>query len=242
MAYEHYPKWKYKEGEAPRLLQTHQDEAELGDSWFDRPDMTNYQYNQEEAASSATPPGYVPTEFPKWKYAPEHPGGRLIHNSDEEDALPSDVTWYDKPDFTQYGEDSTDTTSMVSIASPSRPPFNAIGGPNVLAPVPEMKQGVAKTKASSIDTMDEDADSEDDDEADTGADDSDDSVLGEAAGEANNNFDQANGVNPGDAAPEGKNPNGATGKVTKTETEKQTAEETKKIAVKKKGKSADDLL
>lgn len=260
--FQNYPKWKYKEGEAPRLVNTHVEEADLGDTWFDKPDGTNHAFDQEAAANSSTPPGYQPKEYPKWQYAREYPGGRIVHSEEEENALDQEVTWYDKPDFTNFGEDSTDTTSMVSTSNVKNPPFDALSGPNVLAPVPEMKQGAAKTRASNIAQMDDNAD-EDNEDVDDGVgvddgvddDNEENEDAAEAAGEAENNFDQANGTNPGDAAPEGENPNGPTGRITKPAAEKdtattvkKTAEETKKTAkatgAKKPAakKDADDLL
>lgn len=214
-----YPKWKYKEGESPRLVQTHVEEADLGDTWFDKPDGTDHAFDQAEAAMSATPPGYVPQEYPKWQYAREYPGGRVVHNLDEENALPG-VSWFDKPDFTNNGENSTDTTSMVSTTGVSSTQPDALSGPNVLAPVPEMKQGVAKQKASNVSDMDIGAVNSDN----AGSED-----VNDGAGTEENNFDNANGENPGDAAPAGENPNGPTGKVTKP----------KKAGAKK---DADDLL
>jgi hypothetical protein len=246
--YQAYPKWKYKEGEAPRLVNTHVEEADLGSTWFDKPDYTNHDFDPEEAANSATPPGYQPKEYPKWRYAREVPGGRLVHSEQEENALDPAIDWYDKPDFTDHGQDSTDTTSGAFAAAgiPSGALTGDKDGNVVLAPVPEMKQGVAKTKASNVAEQKDDADFEEED-ADTGSGEEDDSEeeVEEAAGEVANDFDQANGVNPGDKAPEGENPNGATGRITKPATEKQTAEETKKTPTAKKParkKAADDLL
>lgn len=230
--FQNYPKWKYKEGEAPRLVNTHVEEAELGDTWFDKPDGTNHAFDQEAAANSASPPGYQPKEYPKWQYAREYPGGRIVHSEDEENALDQDVEWFDKPDFTNFGEDSTDTTSMVSTNGVKNPPFDALSGPNVLAPVPEMKQGTAKPRASQIVEMDENSDINEDEENDddSNAENEDDAEANdEDAGKEANNFDQANGENPGDKAPEGENPNGPTGKVTKP-------------AAKKRSRNSDDLL
>jgi hypothetical protein len=227
--FEMYPKWKYKEGESPRLVNTHVEEADLGDTWFDKPDGTNHAFDQAAAVMSATPPGYVAKEYPKWRYSPKEPGGRIVHSEEEEAALPN-VEWFDKPDFTNHGEPSTDTTGL----SPYQP--DTLTGDNVLPAVPEMQQGKAAQRSSTIADLNNESDEDETDE--------DGEQVEEQAGEAENNFDQANGVNAGDAAPAGNNPNSATGKVTKPATEKQTAEETKPktVAKKKSGRSADDLL
>lgn len=256
--FEAYPKWKYKEGESARLVQTSSEEADLGDTWFDKPDNTNHSVDIEKAAASAHAPGYEPIEFPKWRYAKEIPGGKLVSNEAEQEALEDaydSVTWYDKPDFTNHGEDSTDTESPTLYTNATNsPPFDVLTGQKaLLKPVPEMKQGKAAQKASAIAETEETKDDEDgEDSEDDNADDSDpveeaNEDGGITVGESQNNFDHAEGVNPGDAAPEGENPNGPTGKVTKNETEKQTAEEQKKPEAKPKKapakkKDADDLL
>jgi hypothetical protein len=238
--FEEYPKWKYQEGQSPRLVQTHQEEAELGDKWFEKPDMTNHGFDLAAAIGSGHVPGYEPVEFPKWRYAREIPGGRIVNSWVEQDALEEaypDITWYDCADFTNSGEPSTDTTSMMATGTQ----FGVTGEDtpkNVLAPVPEMKQGKAAQRASSV------AEQSDDDDFDT--DDTDDTqgTMTSDEGAASNNFDNASGVNPGDDPKEdGDHVNGSVvGKVEKPEAEKATAKTTKATPAKAKSKKGEDLL
>lgn len=114
--FEAYPKWKYAEGQEPRLVQTFPEESALGEDWFDKPDFTNHLTDISKYSEQAHHPEYVPIEYPKWLYAPEIPGGVLVESSDEEDALDQKhpgVTFFHKPDFTNFGQ------------SESIPPFDA---------------------------------------------------------------------------------------------------------------------
>ncbi len=121
--YVEYPKWKYAKAasgiDKPRavMVANADQEAALDGEWYDTADFRNV--TREEAAESVQsniPAGYVPAEYPKWRYAAQVPGGRMVHNRAEEDALEDaypGVEWADRPDF-----DTTENPQLKSFGSP----------------------------------------------------------------------------------------------------------------------------
>lgn len=106
--YFHFPKWKYHAKEDARIVADAEEEKALGDDWFDKADLTNHTEDQSEAVLSETPAGYVPEQFPKWKYHRTETA-RVVNDADEEDALGDG--WFDKSDFTNHTHEEAVPTS-----------------------------------------------------------------------------------------------------------------------------------
>lgn len=114
--FEEYPKWKYAENQAPVLVQTHSEEANLGEGWYDKPDLTDHETDLAAYHESGVKPGYEPEEYPKWLYAREIPEGIIVQDEDEEDALDEKhpgVEFFHKPDFTNHGQGEEPTGDEV---------------------------------------------------------------------------------------------------------------------------------
>lgn len=79
-AYVEYPKMKYSEGKEPRIVDNREEEDELGDGWFDKPDFTNHELSAPE--DDETPetdgeeaPAPAPTTGRRRRAAPASEGG-----------------------------------------------------------------------------------------------------------------------------------------------------------------------
>lgn len=93
--YTEFPKWRYSPGQEPVSVSSAAEQDALEGEWFDLPDFTNVTVDLADAYNTGHTSGYVPIEYPKWKYAIGK-DAVMVNDAAEEDALEGE--WFDNPD------------------------------------------------------------------------------------------------------------------------------------------------
>ena len=104
MAHHNYPKWIFKQGEAPRLVQTKADHEALGSGYFENPAFMG---EEPRAEGSEPPPAAVsdakPTQhYPKVLYSKT---AAPVTVADETAHQALGAGWYESPDCRDVGDE-----------------------------------------------------------------------------------------------------------------------------------------